>query len=240
MAAVWGPAQRFPAFLELCSSLVLSHGVNSRGDRGATGRKAHVYTLIFLRRKMTAKRDRAGWTCCQCWLLTISIQASFSTAVFFRAAPITCLLICTVEAFSETISRNRTINPPLWSCLSNWLNTQAARGKEWVTLQMLKDLYPYKTSTSWVKGSCGHGLLHQLRKQQSTAISPWYCISFIFMLGRTWASTQRQIPTTELAGFFPGCRCWPMQRRCRAQRSFANDAYLDATIHWKVNQRKSS
>lgn len=38
-----------------CCLMVL----NSRGDRGATSREAHIYTLLFfMRRKMTAKRDR--------------------------------------------------------------------------------------------------------------------------------------------------------------------------------------
>lgn len=65
------------------------------------------------------------------------------------------------------------------------LNTEAARGKERVTLQLLKDLYLCRAATSQLQT-----LHHQPGKKQGAAIPPSRCIPFIFRVGRKPAPMQ--------------------------------------------------
>lgn len=86
------------------------------------------------------------------------------------------------------------------------LNTEAARGKERVTLQLLKDLYLCRAATSQLKGSCRHCTTNPGRSRERPFLH--YAA---FPSSLRWGENQLPCRGVSSLCFFPAWRCWPMQ-----------------------------
>lgn len=86
------------------------------------------------------------------------------------------------------------------------LNTEAARGKERVTLQLLKDLYLCRAATSQLKGSCRHCTTNPGRSRERPFLH--YAA---FPSSLRWGENQLPCRGVSSLCFFPAWRCWLMQ-----------------------------